>query len=477
MLKHLLKNSALGGWIILCVLFGLFPAHVYADQYSISWIDTLDNDSTDTPKAMCVDKSGNIYITGRSYLDSTVHWLTVKYSPTGNIINSIWMDTTTGNFSVGQGIASYNNFVVNSGTIQNDSNSDWLIVRYDSNSNILWADTIDNGNDDYGQGGISVDRDGNYIAFGNSVIGGNFDWLLIKYDSSGNLTWKDTLDMGYDDGARDIAIDSANNIIVTGTIGTGSYYYKLLVKYSPSGSVLWMDTLETLYSGGRSVATDPDLNIIVAGFILYSDYFLSPILKYDQNGNMIWADTLDSIEIRDVSTDKNGNIVVTGSTYDSSYNYNYITIKYDPNGNILWADTIDNGDRDNAIAVFTDTSTIIITGASFINNNYDWLTVKYESTTGIKEKNIDKKVPVKLRVCPSVIKNKSTILYYLPEKEKVNLSLYNLLGQQILTLVNKEQEPGNHRISWTSESLLPGIYFCRLSTSLWTQTTKIVVIY
>jgi hypothetical protein len=66
-----------------------------------------------------------------------------------------------------------------------------LITKLDSSGNILWAKTIDIGgsNNNYGQS-ISQTSDNGYIAIGYTYnyVSGNADILITKLDSSGNIS-------------------------------------------------------------------------------------------------------------------------------------------------------------------------------------------------------------------------------------------------------------------------------------------------
>jgi len=60
----------------------------------------------------------------------------------------------------------------------------------------------------------------------------------------------------------------------------------------------------------------------------------------------------------------------------------------------------------------------------------------------------------------------TTIKYSIPQtykgKVSVNLSVFNILGENVSTLVNKEQNPGEYEIQFDGSSLASGMYFCRL---------------
>jgi Secretion system C-terminal sorting domain/Cytochrome c554 and c-prime len=61
--------------------------------------------------------------------------------------------------------------------------------------------------------------------------------------------------------------------------------------------------------------------------------------------------------------------------------------------------------------------------------------------------------------------------------QQVNLSIYNLLGQKVATLVDKMQTPGNYQVTFDATSLSSGIYFYHLWTSSgYNQSRKMVLL-
>jgi hypothetical protein len=70
---------------------------------------------------------------------------------------------------------------------------------------------------------------------------------------------------------------------------------------------------------------------------------------------------------------------------------------------------------------------------------------------------------------PNPFQTKTTIPYRLNEAIHVRLNIYNLLGQQVASLVDEYQSPGYYTIEWHSDNLkdkigMGGIYFCRMET-------------
>ncbi|MCB0752529.1 MAG: T9SS type A sorting domain-containing protein, partial [Ignavibacteriae bacterium] len=66
--------------------------------------------------------------------------------------------------------------------------------------------------------------------------------------------------------------------------------------------------------------------------------------------------------------------------------------------------------------------------------------------------------------------NPTTIINYsisandenLTSAKNVNLSIFDFLGRQVITLVNKQQNPGNYEIIFDASQFSTGIYFYKL---------------
>ena len=70
----------------------------------------------------------------------------------------------------------------------------------------------------------------------------------------------------------------------------------------------------------------------------------------------------------------------------------------------------------------------------------------------------------------------TTINFELPSTGLVKLSVYNLLGEEIKTLINSVMEEGMHTVKFDGEDLNSGIYFYRLESGEYIQSRKMVVI-
>ncbi|NIV98773.1 T9SS type A sorting domain-containing protein, partial [Candidatus Saccharibacteria bacterium] len=75
----------------------------------------------------------------------------------------------------------------------------------------------------------------------------------------------------------------------------------------------------------------------------------------------------------------------------------------------------------------------------------------------------------------------TTISYQLPVSSEIELTIYNLLGQQIQKLVNTRQTAGSYQILWdgrddAGREVASGIYLYQLKAGKFVSTRKMLLI-
>jgi hypothetical protein len=58
----------------------------------------------------------------------------------------------------------------------------------------------------------------------------------------------------------------------------------------------------------------------------------------------------------------------------------------------------------------------------------------------------------------------------------VTLKVYDVLGNEIETLVNQEKPAGTYEITWNAEQLPSGVYFYQLRAGEFVQTKKMILL-
>ncbi len=66
---------------------------------------------------------------------------------------------------------------------------------------------------------------------------------------------------------------------------------------------------------------------------------------------------------------------------------------------------------------------------------------------------------------PNPFNPETTISFFIPSSSMVQLNVFNILGQQVASLIDREVNSGNHRIVFNSNGLSSGIYLYKLSVN------------
>ena len=77
---------------------------------------------------------------------------------------------------------------------------------------------------------------------------------------------------------------------------------------------------------------------------------------------------------------------------------------------------------------------------------------------------------------PNPFNPTTTIKYSIPNTERVTLKIYNILGQEVATLVDEEQKPGVYELKFDAGNLASGVYFYRLKAGGFTAVKKMMLV-
>ncbi len=251
------------------------------------WQRRYDGGNDDTCNNIATDSNGYVYVAGTHFLNDTAHTnLLIKYDSQGNVVCSNTANTC-GATPVACGAL---DIAVDGGNIYLYSTGTRQIVKYDEFCQFVtyWFTPPyiqDIAANEAGQENV-------YAVASSTGASGNYDYLLVKYDSSGNETCRATYDGGARDTARSVVEDGMGNAYVTGSSWNGSNDDILTVKYDSSCYEVWQSPL-TWYGGA--------------------------------------VDLVNGIDV-----DDNANIYITGLTYKDIFDLNYdaVTIKFSPDNSV-----------------------------------------------------------------------------------------------------------------------------------------------
>lgn len=300
----------------------------------------------DQATGFSVDAAGNSFVTGFSEgTGSGKDYVTIKYSPAGvqqwasrfngpgnsnDYSNAICIDVSGNSFVTGKatGVSTL---------------LDIYTIKYNSSGVQQWAAVFNGAANDSDEADcIALDPSGNVLTGGKSKSSSSdADGIIIKYNSSGNQQWFRTFSgsaLNSKDEIISVAADNSNNIIASGsTNNLISGYDILTIKYNSSGDVLWNASLNgTAGSDDRpnSLLLDQAGNSYITG---YTKDLISGInyctFKLNRDGFKAWEKKYNYI---DNDTDKAtmmaldtlGNVFVTGFSTSADSKRDFFTVKY-----------------------------------------------------------------------------------------------------------------------------------------------------
>jgi len=181
-----------------------------------------------------------------------------------------------------------------------------------------------------------------------------------------------------------------------------------------------------------------------------------------------------------IAVDGSGNVYVTGYSFGSGTSDDYCTIKYNSSGVQQWVARYNgpgNG-SDGAYSIALDGSgNVYVTGRSTGNGtNWDYCTIKYSQGVGIKK--ISTEIPSLFSLSqnyPNPFNPNTKIKFDLPKNVNVKLTLYDMLGREIETLVNEQLNAGSYEVNWDGTKYTSGVYYYRLNAGEFVETKKMIL--
>ncbi len=374
----------------------------------------------------------------------------------------------------------------------------WLL-KTDSSGDTLWTNRwgeVPIPNINTGRC-VQLTSDGGYIISGHVQFLGtnNEDACLIKTDDSGDTEWIESYGgTGYEVGYWTQQTSDNGYIVVGYTTSFGSGNEDVyLVKTNASGDTLWTRTYGGEYTdSGYSVQQTSDDGYIIAGFTdsfgagSYDVY----LIKTDAAGDTVWTRTYGGTEFDkgySVQQIDDGTYIISGTarSFSAGGDGDVYLLHVDMSGDTLWTRTYEglNDQRGWSVQQTSDKS-FIVAGFTGVYGNSDYYLPRIQGdVTGIgADYHFVPTIHDFLRNEPNPFSMQTTISFSISQASMVSLSIYNISGQLVTTLVaNEYHEGGNHSLQWDGRGLngspvSNGIYFCRLNAGEFNQVYKMVML-
>jgi uncharacterized delta-60 repeat protein len=220
------------------------------------------------------------------------------------------------------------------------------------------------------------------LVFAGPVFAQSVDTAWVRtYNGPGND----------DDRAWAIAADDSGRIYVAGYCEGASGNPDLaIIKYLPNGDTAWLRTYNgsgNLVDGANAVALDASYNVYVTGKSYESESNYDYVtIKYTPQGDTAWLRNYNgtensSDEAYAMTVNDAGYVYVTGTSIGDGTNMDFATVKYDPDGDTVWVRRYNGPSNywDYGSDIGVDGSgNVYVTGTSYDTEGYlDYLTIKY----------------------------------------------------------------------------------------------------
>ncbi|MEO8514015.1 MAG: SBBP repeat-containing protein [Ignavibacteria bacterium] len=493
----------------------------YGEDGDFIWAVRYDGPghNLDYASAITIDNAGNIYVTGWSRTGTgygSEDYYTIKYNNNGQQLwaarydGAVTADCYYYDYAKAIVVDYSGNVYVTGESWGNDNlNGDYLTIKYNSSGAIQWAKRYNgpSSKNDYATS-IGLDPSGNvYVTGASEMNGKGYDYLSVKYSPTGQQLWTARYDgpAYLDDKANELRTDGGGNLYVTGSShgGTSKLDY-VTIKYNTAGTQQWLKRYSNPATNDTDVATGIDIdvytNVYVTGYSKGPVVGTSPVhydfatIKYQSSdGAQLWLDRVDgggSDKAWDIKVVNKGCIqphlqgglgdipcwdvfaYVTGESYKTGSGNDFLTVGYNEFGVQKWTSRFNgpqNG-NDAGYSVSVNASSSLIYSGGVFASDYGIIGIQELTRTGPSDfQGLSTNYP-------NPFNPTTNINYVLLKESNVKITVFDILGRTVASLVDEKKTEGSYSVTFDASNLNSGVYFYKVETSYANETKKIVLI-
>ncbi|HNL13877.1 MAG TPA: DUF4347 domain-containing protein, partial [Accumulibacter sp.] len=394
-----------------------------APTFNSGKVTTAIGTGNDSGTSTLVQPDGKVLVAGYALVDSTYNFALLRYNTDGTLDTSFGSGgkVTT---AIGASSDSGNSVAIQTdgkilvaGNTWNGNSNDFGLVRYNTDGSLDTSfgtggkvTTAVGAGDDFASS-VYVQTDGKIVVAGTTVISGNYDFALVRYNANGSLDasfgtgGKVSTAVGASfDFAMSVTVQSDGKVLVAGWTMAAGNNDVALVRYNANGSLdasfgTGGKVSTAIGSGtdiGQSVTVQPDGKILVAGYTSNGSNNDFALLRYNANGSLDTGfgtggkvttaigsgeDVCNSLTLQ-----SDGKILLVGHASNGSNN-DVALVRYNADGSLdsgfgaggKVITTIGASDDDGTSVIVLPDGRIVVTGTTWNGNDNDVALLRYHA--------------------------------------------------------------------------------------------------
>jgi len=441
---------------------------IYAQRYSndgtalgVNFKVNDDSSGVGMP-SISLDNNGNFVIAWKSISDNHFDLYARRYTNNGTALDGKFkVNDDEGSVSGDRGgfpapsvsMDDIGNFVIAWEDWRNDK-IEIYAQRYSNDGTALGVNfKVNDDSSEVGIPSISLDNNGNFVITWHDTHNGNQDVYAQRYANDGTVIGSnfkvsdDTSDAVY----PSISTDNNGNFVITFMDNRNGNWDVYLQRYSSDGIPL----------GANLKVNDDDGSI-------YEDYFVKPSISSDNDGNFVinWGDWEDELEF-DVS--------IYAQRYSNegiAKGNNFLVTNFSENIIVSPDVKLWNG------RIYNVWEVILRDSNSWVRSDVWANVLDWDNPVGINDRDMVQ-LPSTYQLShnyPNPFNPTTAIGYQLSAVSDVELSIYNLLGQKVATLVSERKNAGNHQVEWDAGQLSSGVYYYMIKAGEFQDVKKMILL-
>ena len=485
--------------IVPALVFLLISEFAVAQAPGTMWSTTYDGNENDFGNYVQQTSDGGFIIAGQTgsangQTDSGDIWI-IKTDSNGDTLWTKQFDSGGRDEAVSILQTANNNFIIAANKRYFAStNQDIWLIRTDQNGDTIWTKTYGGGSEDKVYS-FQQTSDGGFILAGMTYISGTGqDVWLIRTDANGDTLWTKVFSGPGSDYLRSIKETSDGGFIATGfhfsvTVGAPDLW---LIRTNSVGDTLWTK----IYNGphysysfdyGNDVMQTADEGFAVIGRINGLPNTTNTniwLLRTDSNGDTLWTKEFGGLGLEEANSFQqtaDGDFIIAGYTYDGSSSIDAWLIKTDSNGETIWTEVYGDSSNDQFRSVdITSDGGYAISGYSYSYGSGDsdvWLVrLNSENITAVENEINNPQSFQLFQNYPNPFNPSTTIKFTISDFGFTNLKIYDVLGNEVVTLVDEYKPAGTYEVEFNAINLPSGVYFYQLKSGELIQTKKLTLL-